>query len=76
MLRDASLSDSGFNFFPVCVFQSPLHFKCLDIVFSVVEEVKVEEPVDQLLQEDLGIMGQIAFYFCLFQIFTLYLENF
>jgi len=31
----------------------------LPIVAPVVEEVKVEEPVDQLLQEDLGIMGEM-----------------
>jgi len=31
----------------------------LPIAAPVVEEVKVEEPVDQLLQEDLGIMGEM-----------------
>jgi len=31
----------------------------LNEFMNVVEEVKVEEPVDQLLQEDLGIMGEM-----------------
>jgi len=30
-----------------------------EFMVDVVEEVKVEEPVDQLLQEDLGIMGEM-----------------